>query len=391
MLFIKLCLSRYFQNVLILEVSATVLFCALSILFCATGCARPYDCDCYIDSPPTAFQNSGIKPWTVKSFEAFDLRATLIRTGFNPMYGWVVNETQRGSFLTFLTDHRVLESYCIETAKFDTALSLEKIPGMDGAFVTLFQGDTLHVISQSDARYSRYLISHKAVTILDTFDLGHKRALKNAMISFIVGRQGMAYQFPLVFLKYGVHSERTNFIDRSAYLAFNIQTKSIEKLIPYPTCFYCSGTYLPTSTFVPNPPGGLVVVFDYIDSLYFYDHGGKLLFSKPILHPPGDTCTRVTFQRSKSHNLAYIRKYISKNEVNIFLGKTSSEFISIQRMGKANLHQKDAFQVFVFDSAGNQIYTEKLPSNLKSFVGYKNGFLGLNDSANRILYYDFTK
>jgi hypothetical protein len=364
----------------------TIIFLLFLILI---GCKS--QCDCYQQKVSASFENRNREPWIIKLFQVDSLRTIIKENGMNAMFGWHIYISNDDTLLTFLTDDRNLIKFDIQRNTIRSKLSLSSLTQLNGTYVSYLRGDTLLQIKQKGNIYYKYVLNSQSnPKLIESFNIGDSPLFKNCDLSFIVGRQGVVYNPPFLYFKYGIQSEKDNFISNTAYVEFNTVDKTMRKMVSYPACYHCCRVYLPTSSMAILSNGQPVVMFDSFDALFFIDKNGLLKDNSPVVHRVGDSCKMQAFDESQHENLSYVRKYLAKNEVNTALLKTpANQLLVVQRQGKRTLYDESVFRIYLFDTSHNQIYSSEIPYKLSNVLEYKNGIIALNDSLNKVYYYDF--
>ncbi|GEM_PF-3023888 len=251
--------------------------------------------------------------------------------------------------------------------------------------------DTLFTIQWKDRTYlKRYRLNEgQGLQLVDSVDFGTYPEFKNCNLSFVIGKRGLLYKYPYLYFQYS-HSKNDNYLDDKAFARFNVVDKSLTKIINYPSCYYCSYIYLATGNIAVSGNAEPVVLFDYYDALIPETKQGYIEY--PLRHSVSRPCAMFGYDESKKGNIAYVRRYLNKNELNMALIPTKQgNWVALQRLARNSFYEKPVYQVYVFNNSFKQLSVDTIHYKLSHdpFIApYKDGFITINDSLNKIIYYE---
>lgn len=361
----------------------------LPLFLISFGC-KP-NCDCYTKKSVSKFQNLISMPWQVKQVRIDSLAKLIEDEKYDPVFGYHFENKKEEYKFYFLSKEKELIEFDISRSSEKRRVSVKNIFPFNGYYTVLIRNDTIHYLSQHNSTYYQYKVnSGSSIQVIDSFDLRKNVKFKNCTINLLVGRLGLVYKWPFIWVQYG-HLRKRNFIDSKAYFKINMIDKSLEKVIDYPSCYHCSYQYLPTSSLTILADNSAVCLFDHYDQIFVNPSNGAINESINLIH----RCEMETYNKEKKHDLAYTRKYLENAEANIGLLNISDRYlVAIKREKKESLSNKPVHSIFVFDMNYRQIYSEEIPYSLGRspvFFNSENGIVLFNDSLNKAYFYDFKR
>ncbi len=194
---------------------------------------------------------------------------------------------------------------------------------------------------------------------------------------------------PKVIFNYGsLRNERTGYLDKENNLiVLDPAKKTFQKIGFYPKEFFKKKKYYTGTIFDTDTAGSIYFTYDLNDSIFRIDKQGKIL-SRGRLHPNSNF---IDFDWSKEENLAYVRKYSSNTELNLYLKVISNErVLIIKQLSNKNILQKAKYKYFLLDSNLRIINADTIRRDVYPRLAYeyKKGFILLSDSLNKAFYYE---
>jgi len=273
-----------------------------------------------------------------------------------------------------------------ETKKISTAHFIDK----NQKYTLRIINDTLHLVNTKTYTYSQVLIDSdftlRSIKTLDLkFAFNSKKYFVNTNVAI---DKKLIYEHPYLFLTYGNFKTKNN-ADSKAIMKINLETKTSKKILNYPakyqTCdmfhFYSAIENISDSTFV--------LVFQKMDFLALvnkrsnnYDKVVDSFFNSQFM----------CYNSSKEENLAYTSKFFDNDESNDNLIYSNNNLYLIKQLRKAKRTDPPKVAILIFDNLlafKSTIFADRLLARL-SFP-YNKGVAILNDSLNKVHYYDLSK
>ncbi|MBN8673160.1 MAG: hypothetical protein J0L56_03435 [Chitinophagales bacterium] len=363
-------------------------FLVFMALLLDVSCKRK--CDCYSNVDRVVQKKEGALPWSVHKINMEGFLTLLKRVRHNEMFGFHTIPLNGSEAIVFLSADSRLFSIDIASGKVLDSLNLISILPQNDYYGVLIQKDTIHLLNQNRSIYYKYKMRFKESTFLiDSFNLGNRKEFDNCVTNLLIGRPAITYKWPFAWVQYS-NLKKNNGLDNNAYIKINFLKKTIDKIIAYPECYKCCYQYLATSSLVVSPNGETITLFDYYDKL-FVDLDGK---RKGIFELTHD-CRMRKYEESKSENLAYTRRYLENEEVNMGLFLLQNEnLVAVKRNYKQSLSDLPTYSIFLFDSGHKLLFEKNIDHDLAGvpiIVPYKNGLLMINKKYNQGYYYAFEK
>lgn len=355
-------------------------------IFLFTSCKE--NCDCYDDKPTDEITNESDSVWMRREIKLDSLKKTLMLLSYDPLIG-LQSVGPQYELIYYLSKDKRLIAINLESGVKKYDVSIKSLLPANGVYSLFLRHDTLHILNINRNVYSRYHFLHDTMAMLvDSINMTNYKEFKNCAINLIPGRPALIYRQPYVWIQYA-HLKRKNFIDSKAYLRLDLRTKTLDKVIAYPACYHCSYQYLATSTLAISEKGNAFCLFDYYDQIYKLHQDSSKGRASKLLHK----CEMKGYQKGKSNNLAYTRKFLQNEETNWgIVVMPGQNIVALKRNKKNSLQERSFYSMFLFNESLEQIHSEKIMEYIGEspfFLNYKNGFLLINDSVTQSFFYEF--
>lgn len=331
------------------------------------------------------------RPWKISQIKLDSLSSLIRKEGYSPLFGFHLNTSGDSTWFTFLSKKDSIVRFEIEHNYKRSNINFNPIISSNEYYTSLIRGDTIHILNQKRNVYYQYRITiSNEKKLIDSFDFGKNKMFKNCNVNLLVGKPGLTFKWPYVWFQYG-HLRKKYYIDKKAYFKINLLDRTLKKVIDYPKCYYCCYQYLPTSSLIISDNNETVCVFDYYDKLFVSNETKQMEKIINIEHK----CKMVAYDKTKERNLAYTKKFLENEEVNIGLFKLyNNQVILLKRNSKQKILDLPKYSIYLFDENYNQVFSEEINENLGDFpkvFEYKKGILLFNESLNTANYYELAQ
>lgn len=308
----------------------------------------------------------------------------------NIFYGLHLLNKGSNTFLLCIGRGDSLHLVSLEQAGAVHSRALNNLTALEQYSCVSVSGDTVCLFNPQQAKLSLVSIADDySIKSLGSFTVDMRKIAPDAYVMSNPGFPALSLQYPYVYLRYGLRSAK-KYIDSTAYVKYNINTGSYDKIIRYPSCFNnCSVYDYNSNIAVTNK--GVYCLFKWHDDVLAYQPGGTLPAAEKRLQ---HDCRLKPFDMSRQSNLAYVRKYVATSESNnqLLADRSNNIFISKQ-LQREDLQSPLVNEFFVFDKDLRQINNFKSPAPVYpyAFFNYQQGFLFFNDSLSKAFYYEMEK
>ena len=251
-------------------------------------------------------------------------------------------------------------------------------------------GDTIHLINTGTYKYKQLIIdTNLRLKIIREYDLNYAFSSKKIFLNTnLVIDKKIIYQSPYLYLTFGNFTTRNN-ADSKIMMKIDVEKKKEVKILKYP--------YQYKSCDMQNFYSIVEDVSDSIFALTFQ----KMNFLALINKKEGKAIKMtenffnsqfMCYDQKQEENLAYTSKFFDSDESNDNLIYSNNTFYLIKQLRRENKSAVRKIAILVFDSKLNYktaVFGNKLLARLS--LPYHSGIAVLNDSLNRIHYYDFSK
>lgn len=359
-------------------------WCTTLILLLVIHTSKCKICDCY----PTLNQTPGVSsPQTVevKTIRTSHILDHLKISKPNVTFGFHLIAKNEDYFLTYISQdyHLILLDLFNENRTF--SIESGELIKPNRVHVMFLSNDTIHLLNIKDKEYYQLqIIENRSLKKIYSFDFSDK-IKKNHFFMVNPGDETIEFRHPYLLIPYGNTSEK-NYLDKKAYLRFNVINQTIEDIIDFPECYYECDIYDKDSRVEFDKDGDILCVFNKYPYVYKYTITDKNHAEFEI----SNEYQFVRFDKHKEKNLAYIRNYLLTDEKNVALliDKKGNSLV-IKRNKKVSLKDPYTWSFYLFDDNFKKVHTTTNVQSIHPLATfpYRDGYLIFNDSMNKASYY----
>lgn len=260
------------------------------------------------------------------------------------------------------------------------------------------KNDTIHILSLKsmkeleEVKYFRmHLKSNFDIHLVDSFILCDfvdcKRYFFNSN-TYI--EKTLEFNYPEIYISFGQFGRKI-LNNSKAIMVINVSTGTTQKILDYPARYHSCITYpVPITMLQLSDSNTIIAAFSKHDKLFrvnLHDHG--ILESEQPAFKSQFDC----FEKKNLSNLAYANKFgiIDENNFNILVQQ--NKIFLIKRLRRTAKQEKEHAAILQFNDKlkYESVYFPKEALITPFSFNYRSGIAFLNDSINKVLYYNFTK
>jgi hypothetical protein len=191
-----------------------------------------------------------------------------------------------------------------------------------------------------------------------------------------------------IYFSYGNWVDRENsYLDKHTNFIHFTDSTRFKKMGYFPADFFSERHYYTSTLFDINAGGELVFTFEEHDSVFKMDNRGRLVAATKL----GSDWGKLKFRWKKETNLAYVRQYTCKAELNRVLHTTKTgRTVILRKLSENNIRLPEQYRYFVFDKGLKLLHADTLRHtvNPNLVFNYKNGVSFFSINLDEMYYYE---
>lgn len=354
----------------------------ITILFFLASCQT---CDCYGPGQERVVHSRSDSMFSVTEINTGHIGRRILARPPNYFYGFQLMQKENKPLFVYLTTDSKLEITGLADSSLRFSIDVSHLVAGNSYRGMAFSNDSVFIFQPAERKLIILKLEDDfSVREAGKYDIKLRESETHFYYMANAGFSNMVVRYPYVLIPYG-NSANENYIESTAYLLYNLQNGEYSKIVRYPDCYKnCDVRGYQGITVLTN--GYLYCLFKKSDELFRYDDAGVLVGKGMLVH----NCRFEAFDKSRSTDLAYVRKYQVTGESNMQLLEDGRNNLLVLKQSKsATLSSPKEYEVFLFNAQLEQLSSFKIrhPVSPYAAMRYQNGFLIFDANLEKTYHY----